>query len=346
MSLDNALSSLRRYSCELRNGLTNHAPMVAEALHHLGLDAHIQAWVEAEIPRCLPRPAARSPINAAAWQTEVGDPQRFSDWVQLFEQSIDEQGWPATVRTWVPRLTPAFASAAAHGVIRTGHALRALGERDTQTRRLELADALAFWACTFTTLPVSIGRVEQLSPSAALAALAPLQLQAQQRAGSINAALGVLQEDAEFARHFDRLATDDEFGQLTLDVAATFARLFCGAAQSPLQAIVFTHAVTGVAAVRHIAPYLEQEQQKLLLQHGFHTGCALYRVYADHRYEPPVADAYLPGVEESIYDALDHGDEHVIKLTDAAIEFTQVTADGFFLTAAESCRRLLPARPR
>ncbi len=344
MSLDHALASLRSYDCELRNGLTNHAPMVAEALHHMGLDAHIQAWVDAEIPRCRPRPAAQNTVDDDTWRTALGDPRRFTDWTQLFERSIGEHHWRATVRTWVPRLLPAFASAAAHGVIRVGHAVRALGETDSPARQQELADALASWACTYATLPVSPGPDRQLSPSAALAALAPLHLEEQQQAGSITAALEMLQQDAEFAAHFHTLASDDELEQLTLDIAATFARLFCRAAQSPLQAIVFTHAVTGVAAAQRIAPFLDPEQQQLLLRHAFHTGCALYRVYADQRYEPPVDEPYTPGLEESVYDALEHGDEHVIKLTDAGVTFTRLTADAFFLTAAEKCRRLLPPR--
>ena len=57
------------------------------------------------------------------------------------------------VGEWTPRLLPGAVGAATHGLIRTGHALRALGAADTPPRRLEVANGLAFWASSYQELP-------------------------------------------------------------------------------------------------------------------------------------------------------------------------------------------------
>ena len=343
-ALDDALGQLHAYGCELNNGLTNHAPMVAEALHHLGLDSAIRDWVGAELPRCLLRPRHIQPIDPQEWQTALGDPARFSDWAELFHKEISTLGWTAALQIWVPRLAPGFAAAAAHGVIRTGHAARGLADLETEVRLLELADALASWACDYLSLPHTVGTSANLSPSQALTEAPMAPAAHRSPSGSITHALGVLTDNNAFADHFSAVGVDDDTNELTLDMAATFARLFCQSAHSALGAIVFTHAITGMAAARNLEPYLLSEQRRRLLRHAFHTGCALHAVYSQAAYAPPVDEPLPLEPEECVYDALEHGDEHVIKLTDACVDFTAATGDAFFLTAAERARRLVPAR--
>jgi hypothetical protein len=344
--LDSALGQLHAYGCELNNGLTNHAPMVAETLHHLGLHNAIQPWVSSELKRCLLRPKHTAPIDTQQWQDALGDANRFSDWADLFNAEISEQGWMATLQTWVPRLAPGFAASAAHGVIRVGHATRALKDQETDARNLELADALASWGSEYLALPVSDSANPKLSPSRSLARVKRVADEAHSPAGSITAAISELSQDPQFAEHFSVLNVNDDPAELTLDIAATFARLFCQSAQSVLGAIVFTHAITGIAAVRNLQPYLANHETKVLLRHAFHTGCALHAVYSSYDYAPPVDEPLPLDAAECIYDALEHGDEHVIKLTEACVTFTEATADTFFLTAAERCRRLVPPRSR
>jgi len=345
-ALDSALGQLHAYGCELNNGLTNHAPMVAEALHHLGLDSAIEAWLSTELKRCLLRPSHVQPVMLDEWQDALADPARYSDWADLFNNEIGNMGWTATLQQWVPRLTPGFASAATHGIIRVGHATRALRDSETEARLLELAEALASWACNYFVLPVATGKPLQLNPSHALTGIALAPEDLRNTSGSITAALAGLQAIPEFADHFATLNVDDDIDELALDVAATFARLFCQSARSVSGAIVFTHAITAVNAVRNIGPYLLADDGKALLRQAFHTGCALHAVYSANRYAPPVHEPLPLDTAECIYDALQHGDEHVIKLTDACVTFTEATGDAFFLTAAERCRRLVPPRTR
>jgi len=343
-ALDDALTELHGYSCELRNGLTNHAPMVAEALHHLGLDTDIKPWVTSELDNCVLRPKHLEAIELDQWQAALGNPARFADWASLFQAEIEDLGWAATLAAWVPRLAPGFAASAAHGVIRVGHAARGLHDEETQPRELELAEALASWASDYLELLVRDTVTLDLSPSQALARTSLVEGSLHSPAGSITSALGALNDDATFAEHFAALGVDDDPNELSLDIAATFARLFCQSARTPLGAIVFTHAITGIAAARNIFPYLVDEQRRNLLRYAFHTGCALHSVYSEHPYAPPVDEPLPLEAPECVYDALDHGDEHVIKLTDACVTFNEACGDGFFLSAAERCRRLLPPR--
>src|SRR5207247_2474970 len=75
------------------------------------------------------------------WPQALGDYLRLPEWIGYFTQAIDDDGWPAVVATWVPRLMPALRTALFHGAIRTAHAVRAVDAVDTPPRRGELARA-------------------------------------------------------------------------------------------------------------------------------------------------------------------------------------------------------------
>ena len=83
------------------------------------------------------------------WRQALGDYHRLPEWIGYFTQAIDDDGWPAVVATWVPRLMPALRTALFHGAIRTAHAVRAIDALDTPPRRGELARALGYWAARY-----------------------------------------------------------------------------------------------------------------------------------------------------------------------------------------------------
>ncbi len=59
----------------------------------------------------------------------------------------------AVAGEWIPRLVPGIIGAAAHGLIRTAHGLRAFGDAATLPRRVEVATGLAYWASQYQELP-------------------------------------------------------------------------------------------------------------------------------------------------------------------------------------------------
>src|SRR5271163_1297478 len=77
--------------------------------------------------------------------------------------------WAELLDTWAARLAPGLMAAATHGVIRTGHAVRALALEDNTSRRRELADGLAYWAAEYMPLPAARHKSARAMPSDAIA---------------------------------------------------------------------------------------------------------------------------------------------------------------------------------
>lgn len=147
-ALDEALERMAAASFELPNGFVNHGAMACEALAMLDCTGDIDSWA-----RRFARAGGASvdPVVPAGfeWRQALGDYHQLPEWIGYFTQAIDDDGWPAVVATWVPRLMPALATALFHGAIRTAHAVRAIDAVDTPPRRGELARALGYWAARY-----------------------------------------------------------------------------------------------------------------------------------------------------------------------------------------------------
>ena len=113
--LDEALKRLSGYDIELKNGNSNHAPMVAEALCAMGRSEAVMPWIARYRDRLLPLrpPGARSHIGS--WGSTLGKRDRFADWAEFFAQELQRAPWREVLDRWVARLAPGFSSAATHG---------------------------------------------------------------------------------------------------------------------------------------------------------------------------------------------------------------------------------------
>jgi hypothetical protein len=313
-TLDFALTDLARYGPELKNGFTSHAPMVAEALDALGRSDAIAGWISNYRANMMPWPSERAPI--VGWRTALGRAERVSDWRALSREELAARRGPEVLALWVPRLAPGASGAALHGLIRVGHAARALGRAETQPRLDELASALACWAADYAELPIASALgAPPASPEAALTRLPFLPARQRRNAGSIVAALQALDGHMPFARAFHWLAIDDAASSAR-EMAELFARVFLANVDSPLHAIVFTHAITGTAAAMHLLPYLAQEDGQALVRHVWHAGCGLYAAYGAQPPGPAPAGEFP---RDQIDRAIVNGDDHVIKLTEAVL---------------------------
>ncbi len=123
--------------------------MVVECLApHLGRADAVHRWLDGYEEELDELPPGR---DIDRCEDALGDPRRLGDWIVHFAH--DDQPWQQLLTTWWPRLAPGMAAAATHGVIRTGHAVRALREGETAPRRAELAQALAYWAALCNPVP-------------------------------------------------------------------------------------------------------------------------------------------------------------------------------------------------
>jgi hypothetical protein len=151
MQLDEAFDRVSALDFEVPNPFVNHGPMACEALTTLGFGSELPDWVEhfeTTMHRAI-EPVTPTWGHEFPWQDRLGDHRLLPEWMGYFERTIDDDGWPDVVGTWVPRLMPGLVSALFHGVIRTSHAVRAIVVEDTRSRRAELARALGNWAVWF-----------------------------------------------------------------------------------------------------------------------------------------------------------------------------------------------------
>jgi hypothetical protein len=321
-------------------GLANHGPMAAEALAHLGRGDAIAGWVAHYKGRLDPAPpAAGRPLSEDAWPDALGQADRFPEWLSLFERELADQPPASVVGEWVPRLLPGAVGAAAHGLIRSAHALRALGGADTPVRRLELANGLAFWASTYQELP------------------GPPLLIGHQGVPEALTDLPYLPEDApDVFLISDRVALvfdiADEFEQGVASLGSTAApvefldELAAGGALAYLRnadgggAIGLLHSVTAPLACELLLPWLAEEDRDAALGYVWQAVAALHVAYALDR-KGPLPARGEPSVDALVDRALESGDEHAIKLTEAALRsFARSGEPTLVWAAADASARL------
>jgi len=124
-TLDEAYQRLHVTGPEFDGWLSNHGPMAAEAMVRHGHAGTVHRWLDGYMRRLEEFPRGSGPIGSD-WPEALGDPRRIADWTAYFGREVSEQPWRQALETWWPRLLPGVAAAATHGVIRVGHAMRAL----------------------------------------------------------------------------------------------------------------------------------------------------------------------------------------------------------------------------
>ena len=93
-ALDEALEALAGSDIALKNGNSNHAPMVAEALCTMGRPQAVMPWIARYEERLLPRPPAGDPLRAENWRSALGQRDRFADWAEFFGEELRQRPWP------------------------------------------------------------------------------------------------------------------------------------------------------------------------------------------------------------------------------------------------------------
>jgi hypothetical protein len=342
-SLDDALDEIAPFCIELKNGNSNHAPMVAEALCALGHPEAVMPWIARYRERMQARPSAGSPVRLDAWQSALGRRERFADWAALFTEELEDAPWRAVLDRWVARLAPGFCAAATHGPIRVGHAARGLAEHETASRRRELADALAGWAATWQQLPTQDGAThETMTPRQAIGRV-PVVRPDRRLPGNIVAALAVLADIPEFAPVVGMLDTNGAISAQIADLTELFARVYLANAHDIPTVIAFIHGVTSLAALGNIAPHVSDATARSTLRFAWQAGCGLYACYGGgglaEDIEPPGS-----GAEQLVDRAIANGDEHVIKFTEACLNRHALAPSMVYLAAADRVTGIIRRR--
>jgi len=331
--MDQALEILARTGPEYGVGLSNHGPMAAEALIRLGRPEAVIPWVELYKSRSNLQgpPEARNPISKKEWRGALGNVSRVGDWIAFFDRELKEASWRSVLGQWIPQLAPGLVAAATHGVIRTGHAVRSLAERETEARRQELARGLGYWAARYQPLLISLDRKSMgLKPSQAINEVKILPVEQRGTGGLIFDKLRRLDDFPPFATVADLVDSSGDASRFVSDLTETFAAVYVANAQERFTNI---HAVTGPSAIRLLLPYVKPEAAHHLLRYGWQAAAGLYAAFG----QTPVA-GLLDGRAQSKEDLIDRavatGDEHAIKFTEACLREYALNPKPVYLSAA------------
>jgi hypothetical protein len=347
MTLDDAYERLHASGPEREGWLSNHAPMAVEALARHGHETDIEGWIAWYAGKLHDMPDRFEPVDPARWREALGDPRRIGDWTAFFTDRVREAPWRDVLATWWPRLLPGIAAGATHGVIRVGHAARTLLTEEPSASDAavgELAQALGYWAARWQPLPVSARPAGALPAAAALAGVPRIP----DRTGGFRAGVAQLGDLAGWpgavAAARAAAGPDEARERLVELVVAAVGRYRSHGYGEP---VMLVHAATAPNAVLRALPALPRELWVDSAATAWLASAAVTSLYAPDVAAPrdaaPAVGATDP--EREVFDrAAAHRDEHVIKLTDTALDVYRWTGDPDALAAAATAAALIPRR--
>lgn len=286
----------------------------------------------------LRAPAHGRVLGAGERADVLGRPSSYGDWVATYRAALDEAPWQAVVADALGAMLPGAIAAAGHCLIRTSHAVRALEEADTPARRSELARALAYWASVYVELPGTPVPAGPISPADAARRL-PL-LDDELRSG------GLITDEVMAVGRLESWEASVDFVAPPTDVPAGLSELtraFTGwyLAEAERAPITFVHGVTAPAASRLVLPYVAPQSHQAVFAYAWQM-CAALRVAIGRARVPAQATRTADVCVEDLAErAVESGDEHAIKLTEACVREDRVSPDPVFAAAAlDACARL------
>jgi hypothetical protein len=341
--MEPALEFMAGFGPDLRNGLTNHAPMAVEALAALGRADAVMPWLEDYRENFLPRPRVRERIARDAWGPALGAMDRTEDWTAFFVDELKQAPWREVLERWTVRFAPGICASATHGVIRVGHAVRSLDQEESPARLRELAEGLGYWAANYQVLPVAKGAAAALRARDAIAQVPIVPPAERKFDGTIVSSLAGLDEFPAFAPVIGLLDVGGEPGAIISDLTETFARVYLANAHDFLTAIVFVHGVTSATALRSLLPHLSETTRRDALRFAWQAGCGLYATFGTAA--PPARDIEPPPESAAtlIDLAIANGDEHAIKFTEACLREHELHPSSAYLAAARHAIGVLVA---
>ncbi|MFF9814869.1 questin oxidase family protein [Streptomyces sp. NPDC014006] len=323
--LDEAFERLHATGPERLGRLTNHAPMVVEALAAHGRAGAVHRWLDLYRRKLEDFPAPVARVTNANWREALGDHRRAADWIDHFSRALEDRPWRAVLAEWWPRLLPGLYGASTHPVIRVGHAVRALEQEENAPRRTELAHALGYWAARHRTVEGIVTLPGADSAARTLDAVPPVE----GAEGGFPARLAAVRRLPGWAQDVTDPGTAR--ARLTELVRAATHRY---ATHGHGEETMLVHAATAPNAVLRTLQALPRELWVPSLHAAWTASAAVTAMYAPAE---PVA-WQTPGTltaEDVLERALAHGDEHVIKLTDTALDVGDEQALAAALRAAE-----------
>lgn len=338
--LDELLLRFHASGPEFGGWLSNHGPMAGDALLRLGGGIDTEAWAAVYERRLESLPETRWRISPTDWPEALGDPSRVGDWISFFERELVDRPWKDVLAIYWPALVTGSLASATHGLIRTGHAVRSLGDLETPPRLAELAHALGYWAARWHPFPqaglIGSGGDESAPSSSGGPPWLPggsgfahrldqtSHLEVSRPDGGIRMKLRALDSSKSWrtAAHewlSDKPPKDVHTSLIELtDTAVSHYATHAGA-----NPIMLVHAATAPRAATLVLPYLPTSLEATTWRWVGLASSAIVALYG--RSEVPVGPE--PDVLATPLDrddlarrTLAHADEHAVKLVEVALE--------------------------
>lgn len=318
-SLDEAYERLRNTGPEFEGWLSNHGPMAADALIRIGHEDNLESWIDGYKTRLDERPRERWRFEEAEWQEYLGDPSRLGDWLALFDRQVISEPWEDILARWWPRLIPGATASATHCLIRTGHAVRALIERETSPRREEFGQALGYWAARWQPVPKHLPLRGQREYGSAMD-----HLPVQYVEGGTRTRIRHLSDDrtwsetvASAREPIDAASVPAALTTITDEAVRRYLRWGHG------NPVMLVHSATAPRAATLVLPALPAEQWPITFNYVWAASAAIMSSYrSTDTYRAPEEPLALSPAEVAAA-AADNRDEHVIKFVEVALEAHQ-----------------------
>jgi hypothetical protein len=312
-AINGALERLHDIGFTMEPGFAEHGTMVAETISTLGFNDEVAAWVAHTTPkrRHIPPPPPSAPIDAAdegAWRGALGVFARATDWLGFFRRDLAGRPWQETITAWLPVLLDGYAGGLTHGLVRTAHAVRSFpeGAPPTELQLDELARGLAYWAATY----VEVAGTPDLKGDLAV----------------VKSLAGASDTDAVISRH-----------------SALFARVLVAHPElRPVPLIQLIHCITAPVSMRDLLRYMPAERSAGVYDCLWRVSASILARVTRPLAEGAEAAAASPAPDDLARRAVEHGDDHVIKLTETLLREDRLRPDPIYRAAAEAVLQRLP----
>jgi hypothetical protein len=322
----------------------NHGPMGSEALSTLGFGDEVASWVEDYKHRVAhhdpPEPRfALDPCDEQSWREALGQFERAGDWEELFRRELSDRPWREVLAHWWPHLVPGLMAGLTHGLIRTAHAVRCLtaADIDEKLALTELARGLAYWAARYSQLPGDVALTGAHTVAEAVAEL---------NRTSGRSPLADLPNNSGYVEAL-RALSPLAIGRRLSEMTSTFAGVYLAHPDGP--PVPMIHGVTAPAAMRVALAQLPDELHAPSVAAMWRTHVALLLMFTN---DPGAEANSLENASKSgllswhdlFGRALVHGDEHVIKFTEACYRENTLQPDPRFAAAVQAALQRIPRR--
>ena len=325
--LDEALKMMSDFA-----PLSNHGPMAAEALVSVGRSDFVIPFVESYRKRfSAAYPPKYQTITENNWKDALDDDRRTSDWIEFFNRELKENDWKRVVEKWSERLAPGLSAAAAHGLIRTGHAVRSLTAQENDLRKRELAEALSYWAAYYQVLPEAKNAKNQNLALADAIKKIPILPPEKRSRGSIMDQLKTLNDFPAFGETIDFVGVAGKPEEILSALTETFAEIYAKNV-SPRNNIALIHAVTGSASIRCLLPFLSKPTTEKMLRYGWQAAAGIYSISGNET-NNQISEEKI-NVEDLIEKAVTSKEEHAIKFAAACVGEYTLNQNPVYLRAA------------